>query len=221
MIEVGPTAWNEILMRITAQLILTVILIASPTPLWAQLEAAAPAPGVFLVAKPEMPDRRFEHAVILLLTHDDRGTAGLVLTEPAGMARSDAGEPRHMVFNGGPVAPNRVQVLMRGEPPDSSFRRVWEDVWWSTDGDVIEALLEDEFDPDVLRVFVGYASWVPGQLDAELGAPDAWGLFRAEPDDVFVSDPEDLWERFMGRNRRLFASQGTRIEVNSPVVPDL
>ena len=199
-------------MRVTAQLLLPVVLIAAATPAPAQLEAVEPAPGVFLVAKPGMPDLRFEHAVILLLKHDNDGTAGLTLTQPAGMARTDEGEPRHRVYNGGPVAPSQVQVLLRGEPPDGSFQSVWEDVWWSTDGDVIEALLEDDFSSDVMRVFVGYASWFPGQLDAELAAADAWGLFRAEPDDVFLLEPDDLWDRFMGRNRRLFASRGSNQE---------
>ena len=197
-------------MRTTAQLILLGALIASATPARTQFEATRPAPGVFLVAKPGMPDLRFEHAVILLLSHDDRGTAGLSLTRPAGMSRTDTGEPRYLVYSGGPVAPNQVQVLVRGEAPDSSFRRVWEDVWWSTDGDVIEDLLEDNLSPDVLRVFVGYASWVPGQLDAELATDDAWALFQANPDDVFLTDPDDLWDRFMGRNRRLFASRKSR-----------
>lgn len=197
-------------MRVTAQLLIPVVLVAAAIPARAQLRADEPAPGVFLVAKPEMSDLRFEHAVILLLTHDDGGTSGLVLTQPSGMALTPTGETRHLVYSGGPVAPNQVQVLVRGEPPNNSFRRVWEDVWWSTDQDVIEVLLEDNSGPDVFRVFVGYAGWVPGQLDTELATFDAWMLFRAEPDDVFLSNPDDLWDRFMGCNRRLVASRRSR-----------
>ena len=197
-------------MRITAKRLLPVLLFVVATPARAQLEATAPAPGVFLVAKPGMPDPRFQQTVILLLTHDDGGTAALVLTQPSGMALRDGDEPRHLVYSGGPVAPTQIHLLLRGEPPDGAFRRVWEDVWWSTDPDAIEALLEDDLDPDVLRVFVGYASWARGQLDDELAAPDAWALFQAEPDDVFLSDPDELWDRFMGRNRRLFASRRLR-----------
>ena len=197
-------------MRIIAKRLLPVLLFAVATPARAQVEATEPAPGVFLVAKPGMPDPRFQQTVILLLTHDDGGTAGLVLTQPSGMAVADADEPRHPVYRGGPLAPNQAQVLLRGERPNSTFRKVWDDVWWCTDTDAIEALLEENPGPDVLRVFVGYASWARGQLDDELAAPDAWALFQAEPDDVFLSDPDALWDRFMGRNRRLFASRSLK-----------
>jgi putative transcriptional regulator len=193
-------------MRITAQLLFLVVLIASSGPALAQLEATEPAPSVFLVAKPEMPDPNFAHAVILILSHDDNGTSGLMLTQPSGLALTDEGDPPHLVYSGGPVSPNQVEVLVRGERPDSSFQRIWNDVWWGTDREVIQGLLEDNFDPDVLRVFVGYAGWVPGQLEAELGTGDAWALFQGEPDDVFLLDPDELWDRFMDRGR-LFASR--------------
>ena len=203
-------------MHLAAPFLFFVVLIASSSPALAQFEATEPAPGVFLVAKPEMPDPRFAHAVILILTHDDNGTSGLMLTQPSGMALTDAGAPPHLVYSGGPVAPNQVEVLVRGEPPDSSFRRIWNDVWWGTDRDVIHGLLENNFGPDVLRVFVGYADWVPGQLDAELGTAGAWALFQAEPDDVFLTQPGELWDRFMGGGR-LFASRASRERIKNSV----
>lgn len=209
IIGVRPKSQNCFRMRVTAHRLLPALLIASAMGVHAQIQATQPAPGVFLVAKPEMPDPSFAHAVILILSHDDNGTSGLMLTQPAGLALTDEGDPPHLVYSGGPVSPNQVEVLVRGERPDSSFRRIWNDVWWGTDREVIQGLLEDNFGPDVLRVFVGYAGWVPGQLEAELGTGDAWALFQGEPDDVFLLDPDELWDRFMDRGR-LFASRTSR-----------
>ena len=188
-----------------ALFLLSVVLIASPPAARAQLSAAEPAPGVFLVAKPEMPDPRFQRTVILLLAHDDSGSMGLVVNRPTNRTLPDTPEDRHRIYRGGPVALDQVVVLGRGTPPDDPFQPVWEDVWWSADRGAIEALLGDDIGPDALRVFAGYAGWEPGQLDAELAVDNSWGLFRAEPDDVFGTDPDGLWDRFMGPNRRRIA----------------
>ncbi len=190
-------------MHIAAVFLLPVVLIALPPGVRAQLSAAEPAPGVFLVAKPEMPDPRFQRSVILLLAHDDGGTVGLVVNRPTGVTVPNAPDDPHPIYLGGPVDPDRVVVLGRGERPQGPFQRVWEDVWWSTDRGAIEALLGGSIDADALRVFLGYTGWAPGQLDAELAVTDAWALFRADPGDVFSPDSDDLWNRFMGRNRPL------------------
>ena len=41
-------------------------------------------------------------------------------------------------------------------------------------------------------MFAGYSGWGPGQLEAELEEP-SWIVVRAEPDDVFAADPDELW----------------------------
>ncbi len=38
--------------------------------------------GKLLVAMPSMGDPRFEHAVILICTHSDKGAMGLILNKP-------------------------------------------------------------------------------------------------------------------------------------------
>jgi len=58
-----------------------------------------------------------------------------------------------------------------------------------------------------LRVFVGYAGWGPGQLDAELAA-GGWFVVDAEPGDPFGPDATGLWSRVLARQPgrlRIFA----------------
>ena len=49
-----------------------------------------------------------------------------------------------------------------------------------------------------MRVFRGYAGWGPGQLEGEIMA-GAWLVFDAEPDDVFATQPEQLWRTVLRR----------------------
>ena len=50
------------------------------------------------------------------------------------------------------------------------------------------------------RVYSGYSGWGPGQLEAELEE----GLLdrRARDGDVFVADPDGLWDRVLRRKGR-------------------
>ncbi len=64
--------------------------------------------------------------------------------------------------------------------------------------------LPSEIDPDALgemrrtRAFAGYAGWGPGQLDGEL-REGSWIIEPAAADDVFTSDPEELWSEVLRR----------------------
>jgi putative transcriptional regulator len=64
--------------------------------------------------------------------------------------------------------------------------------------------LPSEVEPDAIgelhraRVYVGYAGWGPGQLDAEL-EDGSWIVEPARADDVFTHDPEGLWSEVLRR----------------------
>ncbi len=189
--------------------ILSVLLISLiSTPALAQAPVAEPAPGVLLVATEDMPDPRFWRSVILLLEHDDTGTLGLIINRPTNVPLHDAlpelPTSEHAVYWGGPVAENLVLLIGRGTPPEGQSEPVLDEIWWSADGKVLETALDTGIGPDRLRVFMGHAGWAPGQLDAELDQ-DSWALFRAESEQVFSADPEQLWDSLMGGGRPLLA----------------
>jgi putative transcriptional regulator len=48
------------------------------------------------------------------------------------------------------------------------------------------------------RVFVGYAGWSPGQIEAELDE-ESWIVVPAQPDDVFSEEPDELWSAVLRR----------------------
>jgi putative transcriptional regulator len=187
--------------------ILSVLLISLiGTPALAQAPVAEPAPGVLLVATEDMPDPRFWRSVILLLEHDDSGTLGLIINRPTDVPLHEAlpelPASEHAMYWGGPVAENLVLLLGRGAPPEGQSEPVLDEVWWSADGNLLESALAAGIGQDRLRVFLGHAGWAPGQLAGELDR-DSWALFRAEPEQMFSSEPETLWDSLMGGGRPL------------------
>ena len=142
--------------------------------------------GRLLVAHPQLLDPNFVKTVIYMIEHSTDGAVGVVLNRPSGLAVRDVLpelpqlDP-DLVFIGGPVTPEVAIGLAPGVP---SPELVDIETEWGRE--------------TVRRVFSGYAGWVSGQLEAELGE-GAWFVVDPLPEDVFHPDPFDLWDRVMQR----------------------
>ncbi len=169
-----------------------------------------PKAGRLLVATPLLGDPSFKRTVVLIVEHEEpQGTLGVVLNRPTevGVGRvleqwTELATEPSVVFRGGPVAPNSALALAlipgQGEPVG----------WRALDGAPALArlgLLDLDMPPGLLataitglRVYVGYAGWSPGQLEAEI-AEGAWYVIEAEPGDVFAADPDALWRQVLRR----------------------
>ncbi len=160
--------------------------------------------GQLLVSIPDMGDDNFDQTVVLMLEHDGNGALGVVLNRPSGTEVAE-----HMAhlgtmvatppwfFVGGPVAVGGLLALGRqrlGAPLTRGTRIIGPVVLIEPrsliDGDVDEL--------DVIRLFTGYSGWAPGQLEGELAA-GTWHVVPSLPDDVFTSEPENLWRSVMRR----------------------
>ena len=161
--------------------------------------------GQLLVATPVLRDPNFERTVVLLVAHENGGAIGVVLNratevpvrEVLGSWGGVATEPS-VVFEGGPVQPEAAICLARVRTATTELRgfsRVQGTlgtVDLTNDPDIMREQLLD------VRVFAGYAGWAPGQLEEEMAEP-AWIVVRAEPDDVFAPDPDELWRTVLYR----------------------
>lgn len=170
--------------------------------------------GRLLVALPPLNDGLFDRAVVLMVEHGEDGAMGLVLNEPTDTPIDEAvpewaefvADPR-VVFLGGPVDRSIIFGLGRssGAPTDG-----WQPL---DDSGTSLGVVDLSRDPvlvgvevEQVRLFIGYAGWSPGQLEAEI-EEGAWLAVDAEPDDPFVTDPASLWRtvarRQPGRERFL------------------
>ena len=150
--------------------------------------------GQLLIASPSMSDF-FHRTVVLVVEHSDEGAFGLVLNRPSettvGEASPELAEligAQHLLFVGGPVQPNAVTAIgEHADPADASKLIV---------GTVGMVELDDPPELSRVRVFVGYAGWSAGQLDAEL-EQEAWITGEIHPDDPFADG--DLWSDVLHR----------------------
>jgi putative transcriptional regulator len=161
--------------------------------------------GRHLVASPALNDPNFSFAVVYMLEHSDEGALGLVLSRPSELPAQEmfdrwvehAAAPA-MMFRGGPVALSSVIALgvAADGGPSGAFNPI-------SDGIGTVDLDRDPGDLVALqgvRLFAGYASWAPGQLDAEL-VDDAWIVVDAIESDVLHPQPDELWWAVLGRQR--------------------
>lgn len=167
--------------------------------------------GQLLIATPSMGDPRFQHAVILMVRHDEDGAFGIVinrlvgersvatLLEAAGDSDPDV-EGSVQVFAGGPVQPELGFVVHSAE-----YRRT-ETI--DIDGRVAvtgsRQVLRDighKHGPEKSLFALGYAGWGPGQLEGEM-ARNNWFTAAEDPKLVFDDDRDNLWDEAMARRTR-------------------
>ena len=157
--------------------------------------------GQLLIAGPALVDPNFRRTVVLVGEHSEEGALGVVLNRTAEATILDAvPELAAMVAGldqvhvGGPVQPSAIVVLADFVEPDRAGSIVLGSI----------GFLPAEVDPDELgelrqaRVFVGYAGWGPGQLESEL-EENSWIVEPAIADDVFTSQPGELWSEVLRR----------------------
>jgi putative transcriptional regulator len=155
--------------------------------------------GKLLIADPSLRDGIFNKSVILLTHHSfDEGATGLIINHPTGKVVGDflSGEEfesiRHLaVHGGGPVAHDQLTF--------SSF-------WWSKKLGLRWALrisaqeaADHAHRPGrIVRAFIGYSGWSPGQLENELRR-NSW--FPSNPQPDLLGQPHDptLWHALLGR----------------------
>lgn len=164
--------------------------------------------GQLLVATPVTGDF-FERTVILVLHHDEEGAHGLVLNRPMD-ASVDAVLPQWqpfvsepgVLFQGGPVGMDTAMGLVslpgaHPHDPPLGTQLLFGGIGL-LDLDAPAPLVVPEL--GAFRIFIGYAGWSPGQLDAEI-RQGAWYVVPREPRDPFHEDTDELWREVLLRQR--------------------
>lgn len=133
----------------------------------------------FLVATPSLSGGFFAKSLTYLCEHSEEGAMGIVVNHPLDvkvdeileqLSLSDKSHPHNEpVLAGGPLNTDRGFVLHRREPP-----RTWQatlaissDIQLTTSLDILGSIAQNQ-GPHANLIALGYAGWLPGQLEAEL-----------------------------------------------------
>lgn len=170
------------------------------------MDGASSLAGRLLVAMPGIGDPRFEHAVILVCSHDDDHAMGVRLDAPApgvdlaevlnrlDLPPVDAGRARPVLV-GGPVERERGFVIHSDDwlSVDSSLP-FGEGLAMTATRDALVAMGDAVAGPRRAVLALGYAGWDEGQLESEL-AENVWLVADAEQDIIFDLDHASKWAR--------------------------
>lgn len=210
-------------MKAVAAAFLMAFVLSAPTQDASQRDGdpVRPAPGVFLVAKPSIEGGPFFHGVVLLVSHGEVGSLGLIVNRVTELPFSEAlpelsgeSEEPHPLFFGGPVALNGLLFLFRTEDAPPKAAHVMEDVYFASDAEMLKGLLKEGLEPvRRLRLYLGHAGWAPGQLDMEILRGD-WTVLRADAFTVFQKDPDRMWSE-LADGARVVAG----LEVSTSIAP--
>ena len=164
--------------------------------------------GQLLVAGPDLFDLNFRRTVVLIASHGEEGAMGVVLNRRSEHSVADAipelmdlVDPGEHVCVGGPVQPSGVVVLAEFDDLAAAATTVMGDIGFvSASADLGELAQVTRR----ARVFAGISGWGAGQLDAELERDD-WIVEPARREDIFDTDPDDLWGEVLGRKGGRYA----------------
>ncbi len=157
------------------------------------------APSI-LVASPLLLDPNFLHTVVLLIEHDEEGALGIILNRPLPVTLTHICEESQVAFagpedatawRGGPVDPQRGILIVKGGLPEDEDTVLDFTHFVSHRKDLLEGLFQDP--KGQYRLFLGYAGWGPGQLDAEMDQK-AWARVNVRPEWLLHPDPKGLWD---------------------------
>lgn len=173
--------------------------------------------GVFLVASRGLHDPNFSKTVVLIVAHGEDGAMGVVLNRPTpvrlGALLPDVEgleESHEPVFIGGPVAIERVTLLLRAASPPVDSLQVFGDVYFSGSITTLEQALSEEPPVSGMQAYAGHAGWGPGQLEGEVRRGD-WHLVKADAAMVFSEAPQEIWRQLIDVHSGVWVRNGGRL----------
>lgn len=166
--------------------------------------------GQFLIAMPGMTDPNFARSLIYVCAHSAEGAMGLIVNAPSpeitfsevlsqlGVSPQRAGRAARQipVHRGGPVDTGRGFVLHSADyTVGSSTVAVADDIRLTVTLDILKALASGS-GPQRALLALGYAGWMPGQLEQEILA-NGWLTSAADADLIFDPDAASKYDRVL------------------------
>lgn len=156
-----------------------------------------------LVAMPNLMDPNFQHAVILLMEHSEKGAMGFIINRMSSTPIKSVLSGNKFedipgsikAWYGGPVDSETGLILK----PDSHLTE--SNICLSSSEDSLKQMIDSINQKDCqspwlypYRFLIGYAGWAPNQLDQELRL-GTWMEVPYTNNLLFNCERESIWER--------------------------
>jgi len=181
------------------------ILIVATVAVSGGVVSAAEMNAVFLIADPGLQDPNFRETVVLVTHPREGGPWGVIINRPLDHRLNEVfteyetlKNRKDVLFFGGPVAREGLVFLVRSLKPPPRAVPVLRDVYFISDIDWIDGLLQRPEPTRGLRVYSGYSGWAPGQLQSEISR-GGWHVLPADAETVFDKDPAHIWPELIKR----------------------
>lgn len=162
---------------------------------------------LILVAKPDLRDRIFGAAVLVVTPLGGGQHVGFIVNRPTSATLGNL-FPEHApsqkvvdpVYLGGPVEPGLIFALVqRANNPGGNSFELMPGLYAAYESAVVDRIIESE--PQHARFVAGLVAWRPGELEAEMEL-GAWHVLEADAK-LAMRKPEGLWEELVRRAQRL------------------
>jgi putative transcriptional regulator len=173
--------------------------VASSSAAIASEAKASSLKGMFLVARDGISDPRFKHSVLLVTQHNANGAIALMINHPTNIllskvlpGMSELKDSPEQLYIGGPLsnAPLMLLISNPGQMQAESSKEIIENVYFSMNHRLIAELQNDP--KSQIRIYSGYASWAPGQLEGELNM-GVWHVHPGDQETIFQKPADSIW----------------------------
>jgi putative transcriptional regulator len=189
-------------------IVVSAALLSVARPCRAQTPIHASLAGQLLVASPSIRDLRFDHAVILIVRHDQTGAMGIVINMPVEkrpmgdilkmLGEKDTSVTENVqIFAGGPVQPGTGFVIHSSDYRGQGTIEVSKDVRVTATIQVLRDIGNNK-GPSKSIVAFGYAGWAPGQLEDEMRR-GIWFTIPGDPKLIFDENRDKVWDSAYSR----------------------
>jgi putative transcriptional regulator len=190
--------------------LIAIIVSATSLSVAAQTPAHNSLAGKLLIASPTILDPHFDHAVILIVRHNQDGAMGIIINMPAeerplANILEMLGEKgtnvtgKVNIFAGGPVQPEIGFVIHSSDYRGPGTIDINKNVLMTSGSQILRDLGNNKGPKKSLIAF-GYAGWIAGQLEDELRR-HVWFTTPGDPQLIFHEARAAAWWSFCQGNR--------------------
>jgi len=161
-----------------------------------------------LVAHPDVKHPGYSRSVILVMAHMEKNAIGVILNKPMPVMleyyfpdEPVALKHQEPVFYGGAFSKNAYTFLINSQTQPKPTLSVIEDYWLGVDSQLLYKALDNQIKLQKIRIFKGFSSWAPGQLESEINH-GLWYILPAQTEQLLSDSPELMWQTLIDQINR-------------------